>query len=90
MKAGDVLRRTAQLKLIEDVVANPLSRARGERRDRAVGKMDPQAAQLPVFGTKLVSPLRDAVGFVDGEERDGHTLQPADGVSPRQPFRGKI
>src|ERR1700735_1461592 len=90
MKAGDVLCWITQLQLIENVVTNPASCARSEGCDRAVGKINPQTAQLAIFGPEFVSPLRDAMGFVDREKCDGHTLQPADRVRPRQPFGGKI
>src|SRR5580700_8357482 len=90
MKASDILCRVTQLKLIENVVTNPPGCTCGKSRDRTVGKVNPQAAQLAVFGPEFVSPLRDAMGLVDREKCDGHTLQPADRVSPRQPFGGKI
>ena len=41
------------------------------------GKLLAQAAQLAVFGTEFVSPLGNAVRFVDGEERDRHLLEPS-------------
>jgi len=37
-KAGDVFVRLAQAKLLDDVMANPLRGAGGERGDRTVGK----------------------------------------------------
>src|ERR1700719_698408 len=90
MKAGNVLRRVAQLQLTEDVVTNSPSCAGGKRRNRAVGKMNAQAAQLPVLGTKFMSPLRNAVGLVNGEECNGEALHRTNVVSARQPFRRKV
>src|SRR5580698_6229396 len=52
--------------------------------------MNPQAAQLAVFGAKLVAPLRDAVRFVDREERERHSLEPIERVRARQALRRKI
>ena len=34
------------------------------------GKVLVQDAQFQVFGAEIMSPLRDAMGFVDGEKRD--------------------
>jgi hypothetical protein len=36
-----------------------------------------QLAQLQVFGAEIVAPLRHAVGFVDGEQRDVQVAQEA-------------
>src|ERR1700733_250593 len=90
MKTGDVLCRIAQLQLIKNVVTNTPSCACGESCDRAVGKMNSQTAQLAVLGPEFVPPLGDAMSLVDGEKCDGHTLQPANSICSRQPFRRKI
>ena len=68
VEAGDIFFGIAELELVNDVVPHAFRCARCECRERAVGKMDPQAAQLAVVRTKFVSPLRDAVRFIDGEE----------------------
>ena len=90
VEAGDVLVGIAQLKLLNDVVPHALRGARCKSSDRAVGKLLPQAAQLAVFRTKLVAPLRDAVRFVNGEEGDRYPPQPIQRVRARQAFRRKI
>src|ERR1019366_827095 len=90
VEAGDVFVGIAKLELMDDVVPHTLRGARSERGNGAVGKMDPQAAQLAVFRAELVAPLRDAVRFVNGEERDRHALQPVERVRARQALRRKI
>ena len=40
----------------------------GERRDGDAGEQMPEAAQVLVFGAEGRTPLRDAVGLVDGEQ----------------------
>ena len=90
MKAGDVLVRIAQLKLLKNVVTHAPGGAGGEGGNGQVGKMHSQRAQLPVFRAKFVAPLGDAVRFIDGEESDRHPLQPVDGIGPRQPLGRKI
>ena len=90
VKAGNVLVRIAQLQLMKNVVTHSPGGAGGKGRDGTIRKVRSQPAQLPVFGTKLMPPFGDAMRFIDGEESDGHSLQPADGVGPRQPLRRKI
>ena len=45
-----------------------------------VGKAFAQNSQLAVFRAELVTPFRNAVGFVDGEEGQRHLLQPTQHV----------
>ena len=84
MKAGDVFVGIAQLQLLDDVVPHALRGAGGERGDGAVGKIGPQAAQLAIFGTKLVTPLRNAVRFVNGEKAKS-ACSAANRACPRAP-----
>src|SRR5712692_9889733 len=90
MEAGDVLVRVAQPELIDNIVTHALGGACSKSCDVAVGKMEPEAAQLPVFRSKLVPPLRDAVRLVNGEKRDRDALEPTDCVCAREPLRRKI
>ena len=87
VKAGNVFVRIAQLQLVKNVVTHPPGGAGGKSGDGTIGKMRPQPAQLPVFRAELMSPLGNAMGFIDREERDRDLLQPANGIGPRQPFR---
>ncbi len=68
MKAGNVFVGIAQLELRQNVVPHMPRRARRKRRDGTIRKLSAQAAQLPVLGTELVSPLGNAVGLIDGEK----------------------
>ena len=90
VKAGNVFVGVAQLELRQNVVPHGAGSARRKCCDRVVGKLCVQAIQLPVFGTELVSPFRDAMGFVYGKERDGHVEQPAQRFAARQTFRRQI
>ena len=90
VKAGNIFIRSTQLKLRQNVMPHMPSSAGRKRRNGMIGKVPAQPVQLPVFRTEFVSPLGNAVSFVDGEERDGNFLQPSDGVAPRQPLRRKI
>ncbi len=90
MKAGNVLVRIAQLKLVKNVVTHAPGGAGGKSGDGTIRKMHSQPAQLPVFRAKFMAPLGDAVGFINGEESDRDPLQPVNGIGPRQPLRRKI
>src|SRR5690242_15096444 len=72
VKAGDEFIGIAQRKLRENVVPHMPRGAGREGRDRRIRKRSPQAAQLPVLGTELVSPLGNAVSFINGEKSDGN------------------
>jgi hypothetical protein len=90
VEAGDVFVRVAELKLLQNIVPHALGGAGGEGGDRLVGKVLAQRAQLAVLGAEFVAPFGDAVGFVDGEERQRHAAQPRDGIVARQALRRKI
>ncbi len=55
-----------------------------------IGKARAQAAELAIIRAELVSPLGDAVRFVDGKESDWEMRQPIEGALGGQAFRRKI
>ena len=76
--------------LCQDVVPDTLRGAGRECRYRMVGKLFADAVEQAIFGPELVTPFRDAMRFVDGEETDGNARQPAERVGPRQTFGRKV
>src|SRR5260370_14352620 len=90
MEAGDVFIRLTQMKLGKNIGANVFRCASGEGGNRTVGKALAEAAQLAVFGTEFVSPLGDAVRFINGEKCDRHLLQPTQGIGSGQALGAKI
>ena len=56
--------------LADDVVLNFARRRRGERECRHVAEELSDFLEASEIGAKIVAPLRDAVRFVDGEQRD--------------------
>ena len=52
------------------------------------GKVLAQAAQRGVLGAEVVAPLRDAVGLVDGEQRDIDVTQTIEETARRSDVRG--
>lgn len=63
--------RIAQAEPGEDVLFHGGGGGRRERRDRTVREPLHKAGQGQIVRAEVVSPLRNAVGFVDGEKRDG-------------------
>ena len=89
-ETGDGFQRIAEFELLDDVVADLLRGAGGEGGDRAIWEERAKLAELAVFGAEIVSPLGDAVGFVDGEEGDGDVSEPAFGAVHDRAFRGDV
>ncbi|OPZ09086.1 MAG: hypothetical protein BWZ08_00699 [candidate division BRC1 bacterium ADurb.BinA292] len=84
----DLRRRQAELP--RDVVADAVRRRRGigVDGDRREGLLE--LAQAAVFGPEIVAPLADAVGFVDGEERDARLAQRVEEAIEQQPLRRDV
>ena len=61
--------RNLRDQLRDDVVLHAWCRRGSERDDRRRAQQRKALAEHPVSRTKVVSPLRDAVGLVDGDER---------------------
>src|ERR1700675_67182 len=89
-KARDALVGFAEPKRIDYVVADSLGGARGEGSDREVRELGSQPAELPVLGAKLMSPLGNAMRFVDSEKRNRNAMEPLDRTSARQALRREI
>jgi hypothetical protein len=66
--------------LVEDVVSGRHIGCRRERDRLHAAEPPSHVAQKRVFGPKIVPPLRDAMGLVDGEQID---------AGAREPFRGR-
>ncbi|MNF56383.1 hypothetical protein D3C84_378670 [compost metagenome] len=64
-----------QVQARDDLFAGPLVGGGGQGDARYMGKQLGQLAQLQVFGAEVMTPLRNAVGFVDGEQRNIKALQ---------------
>ena len=64
-----------QCKLVDDVVLDSRCGGRRTRLERHVERLS-QIAQLPVLRAKVVPPLTDAMGFVDGHAGDSLRHQP--------------
>ena len=59
-----------KLKLCDDVATCRTVRGRGERQERHPGKALLQDRELLIFRAEMMTPLGDAVRFVDGEQAE--------------------
>ena len=69
IKAGQMFQRILQPETLPNVLSGRLIGCRRQRHQRHLGKALLQAAQLGIFRTEIMAPLRDAVRLIDGEER---------------------
>ena len=82
--------RIAQAEPGENVLFHSGGGGRRERRDRTVREPLHKAGQGQIVRAEVVSPLRNAVGFVDGEKRDGTRGESFPEAGHAEPFRGHV
>ena len=78
------------MQTIDDFLAGAHVRRGGQGNARHRGEQFGQLAQLQVFGTEIMAPLRHAVGLVDGEQGHLQTLQERQHARLHQAFRRQI
>jgi hypothetical protein len=71
VEAGDKLFRIVQVQAADDLGAGAGVGGGGKGDARHVRELLVQQAEFEVIGAEVVAPLADAVGFVDGEQRNG-------------------
>src|SRR4029077_15558750 len=67
--------RVLQPQLVDDVAADAFGRGRREGVERDPGKILAQPSELAILRTEVVSPLADAVRFVDRHELQVRLLE---------------
>ena len=75
VERGDERPGMVQVKLPDDIFARDFVGGGGQGDDGHVRELLVQNPHLCVFRPEVMSPLRDAVRFVDGEKRDVHVPQ---------------
>ena len=90
VEAGDEHARGAEIEPGEDFGARRGVGGGGERDARHVGKAFVQGRQAEIFRAEIVPPLRHAVRFVDGEQRDARLFEQALKTRGEQAFRRDI
>jgi len=89
-EAGHGFEGIAEVELVDDVVTDLLGGAGGEGGDGMIGEERAELAELAVFGTEVVAPLGDAMGFVDGEEGERDLAEPVGGALHDGAFGGDV
>ena len=84
----DQLRRVAQAQLPGDVVADAGRGGGGEGVQRGRGEAIAKHGELAVFGPKVMPPVADTVGLVDGESLHSNAGQQIEQTGVHQPLRG--
>ena len=62
----------------------------GQRNQRHAREMIAQFSQGRVFRTEIVTPMRDAVRFIDGKQGDRHLLEQCQRTVLNQAFRRDV
>src|SRR5947209_7272278 len=75
IEAGHVTFRLAQTKLFDDVTPYAWGGSRGQRHQGSLRKQLAQLSKLPILGTKVMSPLADAMRFVNRDLIDVPVFQ---------------
>jgi hypothetical protein len=70
VKGGDEEGGGAEAEVFNDVGADAVGRGGGEGDEGDFGEEVAELGDLAVFGAKIVAPLGDAVGFIDGQTSD--------------------
>ncbi len=82
--------RCVEAQRAPDVPAYARGGGRRERDADGVRDAGPHGGELPVLRPKVMAPLGDAVGFVDGQARDRHGIEQGEHLPAKQRFRGDI
>jgi hypothetical protein len=90
VEAGDELLGLGQAEPLDDLVAGGGIGGGGERDARDARPALMQPVELHVFGAEVVPPLRDAVGLVDGEQRDGDAIEQGQEALGQQSLGGDV
>ena len=79
-----------EVEVAHDVLGHERRGRGGERQHRHAGKLAAQLGDAQVGGAEVVAPLRDAVGLVDGQQRDLHPLDAQPEGVGREPLGGDV
>ena len=86
VEAADQDLRLGHLQLVENVRTGLGVRRGGQRDPRHRGEPACEGGEPPILGAEVVPPLRHAVRFVDGDQRDLATLQQLERSVHQQPL----
>ena len=75
IETGDETTRIAKLQLRDDVLPHAIGGGGSQCHHRCLRKTAAQRGDLPVLRAKVVAPLADAVGLVDGDQPGCHSAR---------------
>lgn len=78
------------MQALDHLLAGTHVRGGGQGDPRHLREQLGKLAELQVFGTEVMAPLRHAVRFVDGEQADRQSLQEGQHARLDQPFRCQV
>ena len=90
VEAGDEVPRLLQAQARGDFLPRARIRRGGERNPRHRGEAFVQGAQLQVILAKIVPPLRDAMGLVDGKQSGRNAVQQFEHTRLQQTLGGHV
>ena len=94
VEAGYMNVRLPQPELLQDVDAHTLGRGGGQRQHWRLRVALAQGAKLAVLGPEVVAPLADAVGLVNGQQREAdmlrHLIEKGEKVAAQQTLGGDV
>ena len=76
--------------MLDDLRPRRRIRRGGERNARHFGEEVHETVEGAVFGPEIMAPLRNAMGLVDGDDREARGLQPIEALGLQKRFRGHI
>ncbi len=90
IKPGPKHRAEGQAEPVDDIFFRRRIRCGGQGKAGNVWKTFCKYGQAQIFGTEIMSPLGDAMGFVNGEKRDIEPFQQVDKATRKKSFRCDI
>ena len=90
IKTGQMDKWLMQTESSQHIVARCIIRRGGQRNNRYLWEMVLQTTQLGIFWTKIMPPLGDAVGLINGEESQPQFRQPTQEIWQQQPLGSNI
>src|SRR5690606_28369969 len=90
IEGADELAGVFQRQALGDLAPGRGVGGRGQGDPRDVGPAFVQDRELAVFGTEVVAPLGDAVGFVDREQGDVGAIEQVEAAAAQQALGGNV
>ncbi len=90
VKTGHIVAGAGEVQALGDFRAGARVRGGGERDARHLRELTVQQGKLQIVAAEIVTPLRHAVGLVDGEQRQRRLMQQLKRARLNQPLRRHV